>query len=144
MTCRLLHLQNEQEWIKASGWLDARYNPGNAVEDQVREFLSAVREKGDDALVEYTRQFDCESFELPIRLSAEDIARGAASVSPESREYISLAAENIRRFHENQLEKSWFETRPDGSILGQKVVPVDSVGLYVPGGKGGSTPLSCT
>lgn len=141
MTCRLLHLQNEQEWIKASGWLDARYNPGNAVEDQVREFLSAVREKGDDALVEYTRQFDCESFELPIRLSAEDIARGAASVSPESREYISLAAENIRRFHENQLEKSWFETRPDGSILGQKVVPVDSVGLYVPGGKGGSTPL---
>ena len=95
MTCRLLHLQNEQEWIKASGWLDARYNPGNAVEDQVREFLSAVREKGDDALVEYTRQFDCESFELPIRLSAEDIARGAASVSPESREYISLAAENM-------------------------------------------------
>ena len=49
MTCRLLHLQNEQEWIKASSWLDARYNPGNAVEDQVREFLSAVREKGDDA-----------------------------------------------------------------------------------------------
>ena len=141
MICRILHLQSEQEWVKASQWLDGRFNPGDGVEGSVREILANVREKGDEALIDYTRRFDCPEFAAPLRVSEQDIAWAAASISPEHREQISEAAHNIRTFHKEQLEKSWFQTRPDGSILGQRVLPVDRVGLYVPGGQGGNTPL---
>ncbi|MEE0816861.1 MAG: histidinol dehydrogenase, partial [Desulfovibrio fairfieldensis] len=141
MTCRILTLQNEQEWPKAAQWLQGRSNPGDGVENAVRDILAAVRGKGDEALVDFTRRFDCPDFAPPLRVSEQEIARAAASVSVESREQISGAAANIRAFHEAQLEKSWFLTRPDGSILGQRVLPVDAVGLYVPGGQGGNTPL---
>ena len=134
MICRILHLQSEQEWVKASQWLDGRFNPGDSVEGSVREILANVREKGDEALIDYTRRFDCPEFAAPLRVSEQDIAWAAASISPEHREQISEAAHNIRTFHKEQLEKSWFQTRPDGSILGQRVLPVDRVGLYVPGG----------
>ncbi|MFR8275481.1 MAG: histidinol dehydrogenase [Desulfovibrio fairfieldensis] len=132
MTCRILTLQNEQEWPKAAQWLQGRSNPGDGVENAVRDILAAVRDKGDEALVDFTRRFDCPDFAPPLRVSEQEIARAAASVSVESREQISGAAANIRAFHEAQLEKSWFLTRPDGSILGQRVLPVDAVGLYVP------------
>ena len=141
MICRILHLQSEQEWVKASQWLDGRFNPGDNVEGSVREILANVREKGDEALIDYTRRFDCPEFAAPLRVSEQDIAWAAASISPEHLEQISEAAHNIRTFHKEQLEKSWFQTRPDGSILGQRVLPVDRVGLYVPGGQGGNTPL---
>ena len=58
MICRILHLQSEQEWVKASQWLDGRFNPGDSVEGSVREILANVREKGDEALIDYTRRFD--------------------------------------------------------------------------------------
>ena len=51
MICRILHLQSEQEWVKASQWLDGRFNPGDSVEGSVREILANVREKGDEALI---------------------------------------------------------------------------------------------
>ncbi|MBQ9452908.1 MAG: histidinol dehydrogenase [Desulfovibrio sp.] len=141
MTCRILTLQHEQEWPELSRWLRARHNPGNGVEDAVKEILAAVRKEQDDALVAYTRKFDCPDFALPLRVSPQEIARAAAAVSIENRGIISAAAANIRAFHEAQRERSWFLTRPDGSILGQQVTPVDAAGLYVPGGQGGNTPL---
>ncbi len=141
MTCRTLTLHNEQEWPKLAQWLQGRNNPGDGVESAVRDIIAAVREKGDEALVEYTRHFDCPDFAPPLLVSEQEIARAAASVSIENREIISQAATYIRSFHEAQTEKSWFTTRPDGSILGQHVLPVDAAGLYVPGGQGGNTPL---
>ncbi|MBO4300462.1 MAG: histidinol dehydrogenase [Desulfovibrio sp.] len=141
MTCRILTLQHAQEWSDLSQWLRARHNPGNGVEDAVRDIVSEVRSNRDEALVSYTRKFDCPDFDVPLRVSSQEIARAAASVSAESRGIISTAAANIRHFHEAQREKSWFLTRPDGSILGQRVLPVDAAGLYVPGGQGGNTPL---
>lgn len=141
MTCRTLTLHNEQEWPKLAQWLQGRNNPGDGVESAVRDIIAAVRERGDDALVEYTRNFDCPDFAPPLRVSEQEIARAAASVPIENREVISQAAAHIRAFHEAQLEKSWFTTRPDGSILGQHVLPMDAAGLYVPGGQGGNTPL---
>ena len=96
MICRILHLQSEQEWIKASQWLDARFNPGDSVEGNVREILANVRDKGDEALIDYTRRFDCPDFAAPLRVSEQDIAWAAASISPEHREQISEAAHNIR------------------------------------------------
>lgn len=141
MICRMMNISSLKEWHDGSAWLNGRNQPDSEVEEQVKAIIQEVRQKGDDALVEYTRKFDCADFELPIRLGESVIARGAASVPVESREQIAAAAANIRSFHEAQLEKSWFVTRPDGSVLGQRVLPVDSVGLYVPGGKGGETPL---
>ncbi|MBD5646438.1 MAG: histidinol dehydrogenase [Desulfovibrio sp.] len=141
MTCRLLHIQNEKDWASASQWLKGRTTPDAGVEAAVRDIIAAVRERGDAALVDYTRKFDAPEFTLPVRVSPQEIARAAASVPVENREYICGAAANIRAFHEAQLDRSWFVTRPDGSILGQRVLPVDAVGLYVPGGQGGNTPL---
>lgn len=141
MTCRMLQISSLAEWTSQSAWLQARAVPDGDVESAVREIIASVSEKGDAALEDYTRKFDCPAFQPPLRLDSLDIARGAASVAVEEREIISRAAANIRSFHESQLEKSWFETRPDGTILGQRVLPIEHVGLYVPGGKGGDTPL---
>jgi histidinol dehydrogenase len=141
MACRIVSLQNEKECRSLNEWLSQRHDPGDKVEQSVHEILKSVRERGDQALVQYTRDFDCSTFAPPLRVSAQEIERAAASVSLEHREVMISAAENIRNFHKNQLEKSWFVTRPDGSILGQQVVPVDAAGLYIPGGQGGSTPL---
>lgn len=141
MACRILTLQSEKDWPVLARHLEGRANPSNAVESTVREILEAVRERGDEALLEYTRRFDCPDITGPLRVSAGEIARAAAQVSAEDREVIAEAAANIRTFHTAQVEKSWFLTREDGSILGQKVTPVERVGLYVPGGQGGETPL---
>lgn len=141
MNCRFLNIRNEQDWLQATGWLTQRITPDPEVEKEVREIINNVHENGDQALIDYTRKFDCPNFEPPLRVSEAEIAHGAASVPAENRERISAAAANIRTFHEAQLEKSWFITRQDGTVLGQRVLPVEAVGLYVPGGKGGETPL---
>ncbi len=143
--CRIITLKNEREWAEAGQWLRERANPGSGdVEDRVKDILASVRNGGDEALRDFTKKFDCPEFEGPLRLSAQEIALGAASVPAEDRDVIAQAATNIRIFHEDQKEKTWLQMRPDGSILGQMVNPVARVGLYVPGGKGGSTPLVST
>ena len=106
MTCRILTLQHPQEWPKMSQWLQGRRNPGNEAEAAVQEILAAVRERGDAALVDYTRKFDCPDFALPLRVTEQEIARAAATVRIEDREIISAAAANIRAFHEGQVERS--------------------------------------
>ncbi len=124
--------------------LALRGNPAGSVgnvEEQVRAIIADVQSRGDLALVERTRQFDAPNMEPPLAVPQEELARAAASISVEERSIITEAAEHIRTFHEAQKEKSWFITREDGSILGQKVDPVYRAGLYVPGGKGGNTPL---
>lgn len=141
MTCRILNIQSLQDWKDSTQWLGMRNIPDPEIEETVTTIISDVRSRGDDALLEYTRKFDCADFKPPFRVTQNEIERAAASVPVDIRARISEAAVNIRNFHEAQLEKSWFITRPDGSILGQRVLPVDSVGLYVPGGKGGTTPL---
>lgn len=141
MGCRILNIANLQEWIDAARWLERRSQPDPEIEKTVLNIIEAVRERGEEALLEYTRKFDCPSFNPPFRVSLKEIARAAAAVPVEIRACISEAAQNIRSFHEAQLDKSWFVTRSDGSVLGQRVLPIESVGLYVPGGRGGETPL---
>ncbi|MEG2173381.1 MAG: histidinol dehydrogenase [Desulfovibrionaceae bacterium] len=141
MACRMVTVHTEKDWESISRQLEGRENPDNAVEKKVQDILTAVKTQGDDALISYTQRFDCPDFAPPLRLSETDIASAAAAVSGEDRAIIAEAAANIRSFHEAQVEKSWFVTRPDGSMLGQKVSPVDRAGLYVPGGQGGETPL---
>lgn len=141
MICRFLRIASLQEWQKAAAWLEDRSKPDLEVENKVREIIADVREHGDAALEKYSRQFDSPDSTPPFRVSGKAIARAAASVSVEIRNQIEAAARNIRVFHEAQMERSWFVTRPDGSILGQRILPIEKVGLYVPGGKSGDTPL---
>ena len=119
-----------------------RQDPGSSVESTVRDILADVRERGDEALADYTRKFDCAAFTRDmLRVPEADIEKGLGQIPESDLDILREAADNIRRFHENQRQKSWWTTEADGTILGQVVRPVDRVGLYVPGGQGGMTPL---
>ena len=118
MSCRSIRVETLEEWRQSSGWLKERSKTGGDVEGQVREILAQVESRGDEALIEYTRKFDCENFSAPLRISEQQQARAAASVPAKDRDQIYKAADNIRAFHESQKDKSWFVTRPDGTILG--------------------------
>ena len=132
------HVSEAKELIEK---LLNRHEEGENIEASVQAILQSVRTDGDDFLIKQTRLFDCPNFEGSLQISQSEIQQGAALISPEELEMISTAAANIRQFHEAQKDNSWFNTRPDGTILGQKVSPVQRAGLYVPGGKGGNTPL---
>ncbi|MDF1614002.1 histidinol dehydrogenase [Desulfurivibrio dismutans] len=109
---------------------------------QVNEIIQQIRDQGDAALVEYTRRFDSPAFELgQLRVSEAEIDEACRQVDRELLGHLRRAEKRIRQFHEREREQSWIETREDGVITGRLVIPVDSAGLYVPGGQGGSTPL---
>lgn len=116
-----------------------------AVEKQVQEILDHVRRDGDEALVHYTRRFDAPDFDRSrLTVTEAEWARAHDQVDPEFFTILRAAADNIRSFHQKQLRASYFTTSTDGVFLGQLVNPVDSAGLYVPGGQGGETPLIST
>jgi histidinol dehydrogenase len=108
----------------------------------VAEILAAVKERGDDALLEYTRKFDAPGLQLSqLQVTPEEFDRARDQVDAAFMETLSLAVERVQFFHEQELEKSWTLTRDDGVITGRLVRPVAAAGLYVPGGQGGKTPL---
>lgn len=105
-------------------------------EKTVSEIIENIKVNKDKALFEYTLKFDkYELNEKNIRVTEEEINKAFAAIEPEYVEVIKRAAENIRQFHEKQRRQTWIDTRADGSILGQRVSPIEKVGTYVPGGK---------
>ncbi len=147
MSCKIYKVESihENEVLLFRERLAQRGNPsdssGNGVESQVRDIIRDVIARGEEALLEKTRLFDAPGFEPPFLVSQDTMAGAANSISGEDRNIIIEAASHIRSYHEAQKDKSWFITRDDGTILGQKIEPVERAGLYVPGGKGGNTPL---
>lgn len=108
----------------------------------VAAIIEQVRQRGDEALVEYTRKFDAPAFNSDqLRVSEAEIEAAYTAVSVEFRADLELAWERISQFHQREREQSWLLTRDDGVITGRLVRPVDAAGIYVPGGQGGSTPL---
>jgi histidinol dehydrogenase len=106
------------------------------VEEKVREIIADVRGQGDSALVEMAARFDGATLTPgTIRVPAADIAAARRTVDPEVIALIERAAERIRLFHREQMRRSWFVTDETGSLYGQNFSPVESAGLYVPGGK---------
>ncbi len=107
------------------------------IEATVGEILAAVRSRGDAAVLEYTQRFDhLEAKSLAaLELSAQAMAGAFALIPLEQRSALQMAAERIRSYHLRQKGESWEYTEMDGTRLGQKVTPLDRVGLYVPGGK---------
>ncbi len=105
-------------------------------EGKVKEILENVKEKGDAALFEYTKNFDkADINEENILVTEEEIQAAYDSVDSSLVEVIKKAIKNIREYHEKQRQYSWFDSKPDGSMLGQKVTALSRVGVYVPGGK---------
>jgi len=104
---------------------------------QVNEIILDVAENGDEALLQYTKKFDGASISLQdIRVSQEEIEAAYRAVDEKLLDSLMQAAENIIDFHNEQKEKDlWFTEISPGVIVGQKVVPLDSVGAYVPGGR---------
>ena len=98
------------------------------------EIVEAVRERGDEALREYTAKFDGVQLEA-IRVPQQKVEEAAALCDSKTKEALQHAAAQIRDFHERQVQQSWFSVRPDGALVGAKVTPLDSVGVYVPGGR---------
>ena len=105
-------------------------------ENIVNDIVRAVKERGDEALFETTAKFDkWDINKNNILVSPEEIQEAYKEMEPEFIEVLEEAAENIRVFHQKQVRESWINTRDDGSILGQRITPIDSVGCYAPGGK---------
>ena len=111
----------------------ARTLPTDNVSDAVAEILTAVRQEGDKALLAFEKRFD--GAELPsLLVSEEEIRQALALVEPEFLEILKEAAANIRAFHEKQKRTSFLINDRPGVVMGQKIIPLDRVGLYVPGG----------
>ena len=112
------------------------------VQGIVAEILAAVRERGDAALIEYTRKFDAPAFTLDqLKVSDRELAEAYGLVDLPFMEALQLAIDRIRDFHQREKEQSWMVTEENGTITGRLVQPVEVAGLYVPGGQGGKTPL---
>ncbi|MCQ2476808.1 MAG: histidinol dehydrogenase [Clostridia bacterium] len=103
------------------------------VEDIVTDIIANVRANGDKAIFEYNLKFDKADIDT-LAVSDEESAEAFESVSPEFIEILKKAAANIRKFHERQVRNSFIINDEEGIVIGQKVIPVDKAGLYVPGG----------
>jgi histidinol dehydrogenase len=102
---------------------------------QVTSIINDVRKRGDEALIDYTRRFDrVDLTASELRIGEETLRRSAAKADPEVIEALRLAIENVRAFHEREVEHSWEFSPADGVRLGQRIAPLERVGLYVPGG----------
>lgn len=113
-------------------------NPASYTSQQaaVDDIIANVREKKDEAVFLYEKQFDhCELSRESLRVSKEEIEEAYRELDPEFVEVMKRAAENIRAYHEKQKVNSWITTKEDGTILGQKVTPIEVSGCYVPGGR---------
>jgi len=121
--------------LKALTAFDATFD--EEVERTVAEICDAVRDRGDTAVLEYTERFDqvkatqVAALELP----RSALRQARAGLDRPQREALEQAAARIRRYHQRQRSKSWSFAEADGTMLGQRVTPLDRVGLYVPGGK---------
>ena len=103
----------------------------------VLDVLRNVRERGDAAVLDYTARFDRLKLEkgADLEIPQARLQQALTSIAPDLREGLEVAAERIRAYHQHQVEESWSYREADGTLLGQKITPLDRVGLYVPGGK---------
>ncbi len=134
---RLIDGRNKDiQWIirqmNRSSQLD--FEEGRAV---VEKILSDVKNRGDEAILEYSRRLDRAVFSAPeeMAVTRDEIARAYEKVSPRLVEILKKAKERIEKFHLKQKSNSWVSFEEDGTVLGQKIQPMERVGIYVPGGR---------
>lgn len=133
---RIQHLDKSTKVNLLEELLKRSPNNYGQYEAGVLQILSRVREEGDKAVFDYTSQFDLAKISAAnIRVTEEEIKEAYEIVDDSLIAIIRKALVNIRSYHEKQRQYSWFDSKPDGTILGQKVTPLQRVGVYVPGGK---------
>lgn len=113
-------------------------SPNNYTEYEsvVAGIIENVKTKGDQAVFEYTKQFDKWEINADsVRVTEAEIEEACSVIEEEFIEVMKRSAANIEEFHRKQLRNSWIDTRPDGTILGQRILPISVSGVYVPGGK---------
>ena len=127
---------------KITNLLNRFQNADSSCRTAVAEILQRVRTEGDAAVLDYCRRFDAPAMTgAGLRVTETEMGAAYARVDQDFLATLQVAIARIRDFHEREMEDSWLQTRNDGAIVGRLVRPVDSAGLYVPGGRGGSTPL---
>lgn len=124
-------------WQQLDEQLAWEMNIDGEIAATVANILADVRQRGDQALLEYTNRFDRMALDSvdALELSENEIQLALDSIDQSQRQALEDAAERIRQYAEHQKMESWEYTESDGTVLGQKVTPMDRVGLYVPGGK---------
>ena len=133
---KIIKLTDETKQDILSSLLKRSPNNYAQYEKTVADIIENVRENKDEAVFAYTKQFD--GFDLTsqnVKVTTEEIEEAVASIDAEFIRVMERSATNIREYHEKQKRNSWFDAKEDGTILGQKVTPLDKVGIYVPGGK---------
>ncbi|MCL2136696.1 MAG: histidinol dehydrogenase [Coriobacteriia bacterium] len=113
--------------------LDRSPSADTEASETAAAIIAVVRERGDEALAEYTKEFD-NATRNGVIVGSREVDRSIRGISQELASAINSAYQNIRNFHQQQMAQSWFTTRADGVLLGSMVNPIDSVGIYVPGG----------
>lgn len=133
---RTIKLTNETKADLLQNLLKRSPNNYGQYESVVNEIIANVKENKDAALFEYTKKFDkCEINTDNFIVSEEEFDEAFQIIDAEFVEVMKKAAANIEDYHRKQLRNSWFDAKEDGTILGQKITPIDKVGVYVPGGK---------
>jgi len=133
---RIIRLEEQSRKNILAELLKRDPNQYGSYEASVKAIVDDVRERGDEAVFEYTKKFDNASLSAAnIRVTEEELQEALDEVDPQLLQVMERAMKNIRDYHEKQKRYSWFDSKPDGTILGQKISPLSSVGVYVPGGK---------
>ena len=133
---RILKLSSETKRDLLNDLLKRSPNNYAEFESRVEDIITAVRKQGDEAVFGFTRQFDgADITPENVRVTEKEIQKAYRQVDAKLLEVIRKAKVNIQTYHEKQRQYSWFDSEENGIILGQKVTPLQTVGVYVPGGK---------
>ncbi|MCD8221363.1 MAG: histidinol dehydrogenase [Clostridiales bacterium] len=133
---RIVRLNQQSRTDLLSSLLKRDPNHYTEYEATVQEIIDDVRVNRDAAVFSYTSRFDHAQISAEnVRVTESEIEEALSATDPALLEVIRQSLANIRSYHEKQKRNSWFDSRPDGTILGQKITPLVSVGVYVPGGK---------
>ncbi len=133
---RIIKLTQESKDSLLNDLLKRSPNNYGQYEKTVNDIIADVRKNGDDVLFELAHKFDKNTVDATnFKVTDEEIEEAFSLIEPEFIQVMEKAAGNIETYHRKQVRNSWIDTQPDGSILGQKITPLDSVGVYVPGGK---------
>ncbi len=137
LNIKLLSSADEDFWVQLDAALAWEMNIDSQVSQTVSAILADVKQRGDQALLEYTNRFDRMQLHTAeaLEIYPDRLQQALADINKDQREALELAAQRIGRYAERQKLQSWSYTEADGTVLGQKVTPMDRVGLYVPGGK---------
>lgn len=133
---RIIELNDQTKNNLLESLLKRSPNSYGSYEQTVNEIITQIREKKDEALFAYTKQFDhCEITKDNIKVTEKEIEEAYKKVDPKLLEVMKKSAANITEFHQKQLHNSWISPKDNGTILGQRITPIEVSGVYVPGGK---------